>query len=163
MKKGLVYFSISITLAILAGVFFILNNNRQYKGNNAIKGIPVDAAVIIRISDIASLSDLILKDIDYSAELEKFSLSSKVFSLIRQLDSLDIFTESAFEKLKQKQVIASFVSLFCLANFIIGTVAYVLLPNHVSSPIPESSVMLKIGIITAIVTLINFWRGLQTE
>ncbi len=108
MKKGLVYFSISITLAILAGVFFILNNNRQYKGNNAIKGIPVDAAVIIRISDIASLSDLMLKDIDYSAELEKFSFSSKVFSLIRQLDSLDIFTESAFEKLKQKQVIASF-------------------------------------------------------
>jgi len=108
MKKGLVYLSISVTLAVLAGVFFILNNNKQYKGNDAIKGIPVDAAVMIRISDIASLSNLILKDIDYSKELEHFSLSSKVYSLARQLDSLDIFTVSAFEKLKHKQLIASF-------------------------------------------------------
>ena len=108
MKKTLVYLSILVTLAVLAGVFFILNNNKQYKGNDAIKGIPVDAAVIIRISDIASLSDLILKNIDYSKELTKFSLSAKVYSLAKQLDSLDIFTESAFEKLKQKPLFTSF-------------------------------------------------------
>ncbi len=108
MKKGLVYLSISITLIVLISVFFILNNNRQYKGNVAIKGIPVDAAVIIRIADITSISDLILKDIDYDKELEKFSLSSKVYNLARQLDSLEIFAESAFKKLKQKQLIASF-------------------------------------------------------
>ncbi len=61
-----------------------------------------------------------------------------------------------------KQVVASFVSLFCLANFIIGTATYVLLPNQVSSPIPEGPVMLKIGIITAIVTLVNLLRGPET-
>ena len=108
MKKGLIYLSISITLIVLAGVIFLLNNNRQYKDNNAIKGIPVDAAVIIRLSSIISVSDLILKEIDYNKELDKFALSSKVYSLARQLDSLDIFTESAFKLLKQKQLIASF-------------------------------------------------------
>ena len=108
MKKGLIYFSITITLVALAGVFFILNNNRQYKGNSAIKGIPVDAAIIIRVSNIASISNLMLKNIDYSKELEKFSLSSKAYTLINQLDSLDIFTESTFEKLKQKQFFVSF-------------------------------------------------------
>ncbi|PIE35318.1 hypothetical protein CSA56_04645 [candidate division KSB3 bacterium] len=61
-----------------------------------------------------------------------------------------------------KHFIASFVNLFCLGNFVIGTATYVLMPGQVSSPIPEGSMMLNIGIFTAIVTVINALRRVQT-
>ena len=58
-----------------------------------------------------------------------------------------------------KQFVISFVTLFCLANFVIGTATYLLFPDQVSSPIPEGSVMLRIGLITGVVTIVKFLRG----
>ena len=108
MRKGLIYLLIILALIILTGIFFVLRNNRHYKGNDAIKSIPLDAALIIRISDIESVSGLVLKDIEYKKELEAFSLTSKLYGLVQRLDSDGIFRENSFEVFKHKNVFVSF-------------------------------------------------------
>ncbi len=55
------------------------------------------------------------------------------------------------------QFFKSFIALFFLANFVIGSAAHALIPRL--SPVPEFSTMIHIGIGTAILTAINLLRG----
>lgn len=57
-----------------------------------------------------------------------------------------------------KQFVTSFVNLFLLANFVVGSASYAVMPGRVS-PVPDSALMLPIGIVTAVVTLFNIFRG----
>ena len=108
MKKGLIWFSLSFLVIILAGVYYFLQNNRHFKNNDAVKGIPVDAGIIIHISNIAEFSDLILKEIDFKKELTAFSLTSKTYKLAKKIDSLELFNTPVFKKIKDKQLYISF-------------------------------------------------------
>lgn len=58
-----------------------------------------------------------------------------------------------------KNLMTSFVSLFFLANFVVGTAAHALLPQQVSSPVPDSTMMVNLGIASAVITLVNYVRG----
>ncbi len=60
-----------------------------------------------------------------------------------------------------KYLMTSFISLFFLANFVVGSATYVLLPQQVSSPVPDGAMMLNIGIVSAVVTLVNYVRGVS--
>ena len=61
-----------------------------------------------------------------------------------------------------KDLMTSFISLFFLANFVVGTITYVLLPQQVASPVPDSTMMFRLGIASAVVTLVNYVRGVST-
>ena len=109
MKKGIIYLSVFSLVIILGGIIYFLLNNRQFKNNEGIKGIPINASIIIHVPDISGLSDLILNDIEYKDELRAFSLTSKVWNLVSELDSSEIFKSSAFKNIKQKDIYISFV------------------------------------------------------
>ena len=94
MKKGAVILFVVLAIAVLSGVFYFLNDTKRYKDNDAIKGVPVNAAVILKISEISSFSNLLLNDIEFKNELKKFSLSSKIYDLLDDIDSSEVFRSS---------------------------------------------------------------------
>ncbi len=51
-------------------------------------------------------------------------------------------------KEQTKQFMAAFIKTFCIMNFVVGTVAYILVPDTVS-PVPEPFAMFLLGIVTA--------------
>ncbi len=108
MKKSLIWVSLSFLIIILAGVYYFLQNNRHFRNNDAVKGIPVNAGIIINVSNIAEVSDLILKKIDYKDDLTAFSLTSKTIELAKKIDSLELFHSPVFNKIKKKQLYISF-------------------------------------------------------
>ena len=59
-----------------------------------------------------------------------------------------------------KHVFASFMYLFCLANFVVGAVAYIVNPHQVS-PVPDTSTMTLLGIASAVISLVNVYRSLR--
>ena len=59
-----------------------------------------------------------------------------------------------------KHIFASFMYLFCLANFVVGTVTYIMNP-HQLSPVPETSTMTLLGVASAILSLANVIRSLR--
>ena len=108
MKKGAVILFVVLAIAVLSGVFYFLNDTKRYKDNDAIKGVPVNAAVILKISEISSFSNLLLNDIEFKNELKKFSLSSKIYDLLDDIDSSEVFRSSYFTRIKNKPLIVSF-------------------------------------------------------
>ena len=59
-----------------------------------------------------------------------------------------------------KHVFASFMYLFCLANFIVGTATYIVNPHQIS-PAPDTSTMTLLGIASATISLVNAYRSLR--
>jgi len=59
-----------------------------------------------------------------------------------------------------KHVFASFMYLFCLANFLVGTVTYIVNPHQIS-PAPDTSTMTLLGIASAVISLVNAYRSLR--
>jgi hypothetical protein len=57
-----------------------------------------------------------------------------------------------------RQFIKFFINLFFLANFVVGSMVYLFVPNKMS-PVPESSTMFLIGIATAGLAFISILHG----
>ncbi len=59
-----------------------------------------------------------------------------------------------------KHAFASFMYLFCLANFIVGTLTYIINPHQIS-PVPDTSTMTLLGIASAVISLVNAVKSLR--
>ncbi len=104
---------ITITICtILAGVliyaYFFLHDYKNYKNNNAIKGIPTDVAFILRIDEPNNIIKIFNNKIEYKNELQNFSWFQLFHNTICKLDSSHFFKNDIFKNLKNKPLTISF-------------------------------------------------------
>jgi hypothetical protein len=99
---------ILVFAAIIAAVLWNLSRHQTYNTGNTIDAVPVDAALIIKITDPNDFMGALQNKIDYQEELLAFESLSELYQLISYADSSDFFTTSPGKDLLNAPVYLSF-------------------------------------------------------
>ncbi|MCW3785119.1 hypothetical protein [Plebeiibacterium sediminum] len=108
MLKRIITISACVILGgVLLYAYFFLHDYKNYKNNNAIKGIPTDVSFIFRVDNPNNIIEFIQEKTEYSSDLKSFEWFNSFFSTISKLDSSEVYNNKAFNNLKNKSLTIS--------------------------------------------------------
>lgn len=93
---------------IIAAVLWNLSRHQSYTTGHTIDAVPVDAALVLKITDPADFISTLQNNIDYREELLSFESLSDVYELMSYADSSDLFTNGPGKGLLDSPVYLSF-------------------------------------------------------
>ncbi len=109
MHKKILTISICIVLAgILLYSYFYLHSFKNYKNNHAIKGIPTDVSLILKVDNPDNILEYINNKIEYRDDLYCFEWFQSFYNVTQKLDSSYFYNQDIFDKLKRKPLTISF-------------------------------------------------------
>ncbi len=109
MRKKIITISICVILAgVLIYSYLFLNNYKNYTNNNALKGIPTDVSLILKIDNPGNLIEIINEKIEYREDLCAFEWFRNFCDITNKIDSSAFFNKSIFNTLKRKPLTISF-------------------------------------------------------
>ncbi len=108
MLKRIVTISACVILGgVLLYAYFFLHDFKNYKNNNATKGIPTDVSFIFRIDNPNNIIEFIQEKHDYSNDLKTFKWFDSFYNIISKIDSSEFFNNKVFNDLKNKPLTIS--------------------------------------------------------
>ena len=108
MLKRIITISACVILGgVLLYAYFFLHDFKNYKNNNAIKGIPTDVSFIFRIDNPSNIIEFFKEKNDYSNDLKTFKWFDSFYNIISKIDSSDFFNNKAFNNIKNKSLTIS--------------------------------------------------------
>jgi hypothetical protein len=106
-KPGIII-GILVFAAIIAAVLWNLSRHQSYNTGHTIDAVPVDAALILKITDPEDFITKLQKKIDYREELLAFESLSDLYQLMSYADSSNFFSNGPGKDLLNSPVYLSF-------------------------------------------------------
>ncbi len=109
MRKKIITISMCVILTCtLIYSYSFLHNYKDYKDNNALKGIPTDVSLILKVDNLNNLIQTLNHEVEYKGGLSEFKGFKLFNDIIDKLDSSEIYNTEIFNTLKRKPLTISF-------------------------------------------------------